>query len=387
MGNNRWLLITLLNSVLIQASMYLSRPMITYRLLETNHSTFMVGIFGALYVLFPMLLAIPLGHWVNQFGESKFVFFGTALVIFCTLGLANSHSIVVLAIFDVALGTSIFLCMVGSQSYVSNKSSLSSYEKNFGYYTFSASLGQMLGPALGAIAAGSNGTLPRSTSSGFVAAALLSGLALLPILTWAKQKPTVSMSAKESRTGMSFKTVMANPGMKVAMYTSLSVSASIDVLTIFLPVFGRDKGFTSNQIASVLVIRALASMVSRFLLGKLTLKFGFQKLLLFSIVYSSISCAMAFFSTSSLYLLIVMLIAGFALGVGQPMTMVWVSKTSKEEERSFAISIRLAANRLGQFGMPALSGLVASALGVDSVFWVMAILIGASTPFVERKLK
>lgn len=383
MRNQRWLLITLVNSVLIQASMYLSRPMITYRLLEFHQGSFMVGLYGALYVLFPMLLAIPLGHWVNQFGEAKFVVIGTLAVILSTLGLAASHSLLLLAFFVLALGTSIFFCMVGSQALVSNKSPHDSYEKNFGYYTFSASSGQMIGPAIGTMAAGTIGTLPRSTTSGFTAAAILAIIALVPIVGWFREKPTISMSARESRSGMSFGAIMANPGMKVAMFTSLAISSSIDVLTVFLPVFGRDKGFSSNAIALVLVTRAFASMTSRFLLGRLTKSIGFHRLLLSSIVLSSLCCALAFFAHKVTELLILMLVAGFMLGVGQPMTMAWVSRSSKDEERSFTISIRLASNRLGQFGMPAIAGIVAGSLGVDSVFLVIAGVIGVSSPFVR----
>lgn len=384
MKSNKWLLITLVNSVLIQASMYLSRPMITYRLLEMHKGNFLVGLFGAMYVLFPLLLAVPLGHWVNQFGEAKFVFIGSLLVVIFTVGLAYSHSLVPLALCVLALGTSVFFCMVGSQAFVSNMSPLESYEKNFGYYTFSASLGQMLGPAIGTLAAGSSGLLPKSTTSGFVAAAILAATSLLPILNWFRRKPTKPMSAKESRNGMSFATIMSNPGMKVAMFTSLAISSSIDVLTVFLPVFGRDNHFTSRAIATVLVARAFASMLSRFFLGRMTKKFGFHKLLFGSIFFSSLSCLLAFFAHSVLFLLLVILIAGFALGVGQPMTMAWVSRISKEEERSFTISVRLASNRLGQFGLPAVTGLIAGNLGAGSVFWVIAGLVGISGPFVRK---
>ncbi len=381
-----WIFLALVNSVLIQASTYLSRPMISYRLLELHSNNLFIGFYGALYVLFPLLLAIPLGHWVNHHGEGRFVFFGTVMAIVSTLGLMVSHSVAPLGLFVIALGSSQFLCMVGSQSMVSNRSPNSNFEKYFGYYTFSASLGQVIGPAIGSASSGSAGLLPKSTSHGFLAAAILAGIALIPVLSWVAMKPTVAMTAKESRSGMSFTSVMSNPGMKTAMYTSLVISSSMDVFTVFLPVFGKDKGFTSTAVAGALVARATASMISRFFLGFFTKRVGYQRLLLGSIALSCVACAIATFSSTVLFLTVVMFVAGFTLGVGQPMTMAWVSRKSPENERSFAISIRLAGNRLGQFMMPVIAGVVAGPLGAGAVFLVIAGLVGTTAPLVKKSL-
>jgi hypothetical protein len=68
-----WVVATLLNSVAIQASTYLSRPMITYKLLSLHANSFVVGSFGALYALFQLIVAIPLGRWINHLGEGRFI--------------------------------------------------------------------------------------------------------------------------------------------------------------------------------------------------------------------------------------------------------------------------------------------------------------------------
>ena len=360
--------------------------MITYRLLELHANNFLIGSFGALYALFPLILAIPLGHWVNQFGEGRFVVIGTACIVLSTLGLMSAHSVAVMVFFVIALGTSQFFCMVGAQAMVGNRSPGGNYEKYFGYYTFSAAFGQMIGPAIGSAASGSAGLLPKSTSHGFLAAAILAGIALIPILPWIAMKPTIAMSAKDSKAGINFRSVMANPGMKVAMFTSLSIASSIDVLVVFLPVFGKERGMTSTSIGTVLVIRAAASMISRFFLGPMTRIIGYQRLLLISIGLSAATCFIAAFSRTPLQLSLVIALAGLALGVGQPMTMAWVSRRSSEQERSFAISIRLASNRLGQFGLPVIAGVLAAPLGAPAVFFVLAAFIGSTAPLVKKNL-
>jgi MFS family permease len=67
----------------------------------------------------------------------------------------------------------------------------------------------------------------------------------------------------------------------------------------------------------------------------------------------------------------ILAVAGFAMGIGQPMTMAWVSRISPAHMRGLAISIRLTANRFGQVVAPAAAGLIAGA-GVSGVFWMLA---------------
>lgn len=380
----RWLVLALLNSVAIQASTYLARPMISYKLLELHASNFLVGSFGALYALFPLLLAIQLGRWINQFGEGRFIAFGTAVICGSTFALGNTHSKIVMVILVALLGSAQLLCMAGAQALFANRSPRSNYESYFGYYTFSAALGQLVGPLIGASVSGSGGVLPHSTSRAFYASAVIALVGLIPLVAGAPMKPTIEFSAKNSRESASLTRLLTNPGMLVAMYASLAVSSTVDVLVVFLPVFGKERGFSSGAIGIILAIRAASSMLSRVNLGKLTAWVGYFRLLVGSIAVSSIACIVAIFSRSPIFLGIVILIAGFSLGVGQPMTMAWVSRISRDDERSFAISIRLAGNRLGQFMLPALAGLISGVFGVGAVFIALALLMSSSTPSILR---
>jgi MFS family permease len=344
----------------------------------------MVGAFGALYALFPLILAIPLGRWINQFGEGRFMLFGTGAISLSTLLIATARNQWEMVLLVASLGTAQLLCMAGAQALFANRTPRHQYENFFGYYTFSAALGQLIGPLVGAAVSGSSGVLPKSTSAAFVAASIIAALGILPLFFGMSFKPTFDVTAKDSRQATSLGSLLENPGMRVAMYASLTVSSTVDVLVVFLPVFGRDKGFSSGAIGIILALRATASMLSRVNLGKLTEIFGYHRLLGGSILISSTACIFAIFSTSPHFLGVVIVIAGFSLGMGQPMTMAWVSRISRDHERSFAISIRLAGNRLGQFILPALAGLISGALGVGSVFVALALLMSSSTPFIHR---
>lgn len=387
MQSKSWMVTTLFNSVAIQASTYLARPMISYKLLELHSSSFTIGAFGALYALFPLILAIPLGRWINQLGEGRFIAIGTSAIVLSTWLLGISQSRIAMVFLVASLGTAQLLCMAGAQALFANRTPRGSYENYFGYYTFSAALGQLVGPLIGASVSGSGGILPKSTSHAFFASALIASLGIIPLLIKMPMRPTFDLSAKSSRESASLIRLLSNPGMLTAMFASLAVSSTVDVLVVFLPVFGKEKGFTSGAIGIILALRAASSMLSRVNLGKLTKVVGYYKLLIGSIIASSFACILAIFSTSPVMLGAIILFAGFSLGMGQPMTMAWVSRISRDDERSFAISIRLAGNRLGQFLLPALAGLISGIFGAGAVFVALALLMSSTTPAILKKAK
>ncbi|MFZ9879767.1 MAG: MFS transporter, partial [Candidatus Nanopelagicaceae bacterium] len=59
--NQRWLWSLLINVALAQASIYVMRPMITYRALENGASTYEIGLIAAVYALTPLVVAVSMG--------------------------------------------------------------------------------------------------------------------------------------------------------------------------------------------------------------------------------------------------------------------------------------------------------------------------------------
>src|SRR3712207_9213752 len=79
-----------------------------------------------------------------------------------------------LVLGSVVLGTGHLLSVVGQQAAVANTAGPGRFDTAFGYYTFAASLGQAIGPALITLVGGS-GSLPR-TQPIFLTATVLGAL-------------------------------------------------------------------------------------------------------------------------------------------------------------------------------------------------------------------
>jgi MFS family permease len=372
-----WARPLLLSSTLTQATIYVLRPMITYRAIELDANTVQIGVVAALYALFPVLLALQFGSWVGKIGEGKLIIAGTLSLAATAFALIFANSVVTLAIATAFAGVSHLACMVGGQSMVALRAPRENYDKYFGYYTFSASLGHLVGPLVAALVAGSDGTLPKSTSSAFLLGFVLCVIALAPVIKWWRDKPSVAAKTDEG-TYTAALSLMKKPGIFAAIYVSLAISSVADVLVVFLPLFGTENNFSPYAIGIILAIRAATTMISRFFLGRLSNRFSTYQLLMVSTFISILACAAMAFAKTPFTLGAIVFIAGFSLGVGQPLTMSLVSQKTAANERALAVSARLMGNRFGQFLVPAGAGAIAASAGAGGVFIALSILLATS---------
>jgi MFS family permease len=79
-----WLWALLINVAFAQASIYVMRPMITYRAIENGASGFEIGLIASIYALLPLIVAVPMGRWVGRLGELPLLIAGS--VSFILLG-------------------------------------------------------------------------------------------------------------------------------------------------------------------------------------------------------------------------------------------------------------------------------------------------------------
>ena len=372
-----WAKRLLISSTFTQATMYVVRPFITYRAIEIDAGATAIGLIGAIYALFPVLLALKFGSWVGKYGEGKFLVVGTFSLIASSSALIFSHDIYSLAAATAFAGLAHLGLMVGGQTMVALRAPKSDYNKLFGYYTFSASLGQMMGPVIAGLLAGSlaNG-MPKNSSNAFIFAIALSTLALFPTFSWRKALPTVAAAEEQSNTWAAAKSMLSRREISLAVFISLAISTTGDLLVIFLPLLGTERNIDPALIGLILSLRALGSMISRFSLGFVSKRISDRNLLLSTTTIAAAALAVMVYTNSPTLLGALVFISGVMLGFGQPLTMAVISHRTKADERALAISARLTGNRLGQFVLPIIAGLLTSAAGAGAAFWAMAALLG-----------
>ena len=365
----------LLSSAITQGAIYVIRPMMIYRAIELDASASIIGFIAAMYALFPVLLALSFGRLVGWIGEGRFVIIGTFFIGVSAVALILADSLIVVSLGAALSGLAHLACMVGGQTMVALKSPTDKYDEHFGRYTFSASLGQMLGPILATLVAGSTGVIPESTSAAFALALALSALAMVTVISWRSDAPTVIAEHGDKGKFRAAGVLLKKPGMFAAIFTSLAISSTADILVVFLPLYGSEKQFSAFSIGVIISIRAATSMTSRYFLGSLSARFSTKQLLVVSNAISVVACVAMAFAPNPITLGVIVAIAGFSLGIGQPLTMSMVSQLTIPQERALAVSTRLTGNRLGQFIVPAGAGLLAAGSGTGAVFIGLSLLL------------
>ena len=382
-SNSRWLLLVLINSGFIQAGVYVVRPMITYRAVDLGADAALVGLVGSAFAVAPLIFAIVMGKWVDSGRAGTALVVGSLVALFVTLGLIFIETLPFLFIAMPLLGIGHLFAMLGGQTMIANRSADPKYERNFGLLTFYASVGHAVGPFFGGVLADRGGTQVDVNAALWLAIALFIGAVLSVIGLFPK---TDTLKGETDLNASAVRKVLSVKGYKSAIFVAGSSTAVVDVMLIFLPLLGRQLGFGSTEIGILLAIRAISSMGVRVVLGRINDRFGMKFILNAGALITLLgSIAIAF--VSDFYLLAaVIAITGFAMGIGQPATMAWVSRISDPKHRGLAISIRLTSNRLGQVVVPAIAGGLAFA-GLGSVFFLLAALQAASIAVTNRALK
>jgi len=374
-GGGRRLLGTLLvYSALTQVITFVLRPMTAYRAVELDVPTAGLGALTASFAVVPLLLAVPSGQATDRFGERRVMLVGAALLLLSAVVFTTERGGAGgLVVGSVVLGTGHLLSVVAQQAAVANTAGPGRFDTAFGHYTFAASLGQAAGPALITVLGGP-GALPESRPV-FLAATVLGAvlLGVTPLLRMPARTPSSTAAGPK---GMG--ALLRLPGLLRALTVSCVVLAAVDITLIYLPALGADRGLAAGSVGLLLTLRALASMISRFLLGRLVRLTGRRRLMIGSVTLSAIAMAAVPTPLPLPWTAGLVLLLGLGLGVGQPLTMSWLAEVAPPGSRGRAMSLRLTGNRLGQVLLPSAVGLLAAGFGAAGVLWATAGALAAA---------
>lgn len=136
---------------------------------------------------------------------------------------------------------------------------------------------------------------------------------------------------------------------------------------IYLPLFATERELSAATVGYLLALRGGAAVISRFFFGFLYRTLDRDKLLLLALVISGGAIALIPFISSLLLIGCLVFAAGFGLGVGAPLTLVWISGIIPAATMGSAVSLRLAINRVSQAALPVAVGVVGAGTGATGV--------------------
>jgi MFS family permease len=349
------------------------RPMVSYRALEQGASAGDLGILASSFALLAIAFALPLGQLADRIGGRVIGLVGACLICIAAATVPWAHGLVALSATQALLGLGQLAVVVSAQVYLAGHGPRAGRAGRFGTYTSMASLGRALGPAIAGLIAGR-----MSTDVVFLVAAVASVGVLVAAVGLPATRPAADAGSRESEYGQ-LKAAFGSKGMRAAMIGSIVVLAAGDLLTAYLPAYGIEHGLTHELIGIALAAIAVGEIASRLAMGSLVNRYGHARPMIICMVVAAITIPGLSLDLGPVGLVVLMVVVGAALGLCQPLSLMWVALSAPPSIRGLAMSLRLGANRLGQLVLPASIGAVAVQGGVAAIAWTVSgtLLLGA----------
>ncbi len=376
----RWLFWCLVTYAVNQTGMNLLRPMVSYRALDLGVDPASLGLLSASFAIAPLIVALRIGRWIDAIGERPFILAGTVVMGVAGLGLAAAGEAAWIFVLFALLGLGHLMITVAVQGMVARGSDERSYDARFAALTFTGSVGQLGGPIIAGLVAGQGS--PEETGRALMVGGLVELSAVLAILMIRSPAAERQVRGAVRAKGPSLASILRTPGVLRAIVVSTTVLSAIDIMVIYLPALGEERGWTASLVGLLLALRASASMLSRLALGPASRRFSRKSLLTWSMVVSAISLVAIPLAGPVPFMAVLMLTSGAGLGIGQPLSLSWIASLAAPGARATALSVRLMGNRVGQVALPVLAGTMALTAGAAGVLGVTGLVVGLSLALV-----
>jgi predicted MFS family arabinose efflux permease len=345
------------------------RVTVSYRTIELGLPVVWLGVISAGFAALPIVIAVPIGRFIDRGYDAHAVWLGSALVLLACAALwAAPISGAYLLAFTILLGAGHMFLMASQQLLVVRSATGPGRDVAFGHFMVAISLGQGLGPFIVGVMGG-GATVPATEPlfAGGVLTAIVCFLISLAI------RPAPRVKHVGTAAAVPVIALLRRPGMLAVMTASVVTVTASDLLLIYLPLLGAERGIDARDVGNLLLVRSIAALVARLFYGRLIYAVGRMPLTLGSTFLGAL--AFGIIAVPSLPVMYAASVAiGVGLGIAATLTLSGIVEVAPPEARGTAMTLRITGNRVGLLVMPFAAGLVATVTGVAGIL----VLIGAS---------
>ena len=357
-----------------QAVITIARVATTYRAVELDLSVIWLGVITAVYAVLPIVIGVPIGRFIDRGYDAATTWMGGGLLIVGCAGFVLFPNLAGILGATAILGTAHLLFVVSQQIQCTRcGTGPGAMERAIGNYMVANAAGQGVGPYIVALAGGSASVPP--TQFLFVlcigGAVLTAACALLTQSAGAHKLPV-------DRAKVPLRELLFAPGLTTVIVVSVVTVVAQDLIVVYLPLLGSDRGMSVDAVGTLLAIRAVASMLSRLLYARLHIAFGRIPLTLISTFVGAGAYVLLAFPLPMPLLSVAIAVVGFALSISITASIAGVLAIASGGAIGTANSLRTMASRVGQSIIPILASLVAAAIGTGSIFVIIGIGLAAS---------
>ena len=371
----RLLVPLLLHAVACQAILSMLRVTTSYRAVELGLSEAWLGIISATYAVLPIFLAVWIGRFVDRGHDALATWIGAWMVVGCCLGFRLSDATALdLMLYSALLGVGQLFLMVAHQVLCVRASSDDRRETVFGNYMVANALGQGIGPLVVGWLGGAARIPPTRFLFGVAVVAALISLVITIWITPSRQAKTKGARAEITPVPELLRT----PGLPTLLIASIIIVTSQDLVVIYLPLLGTERGIDVGHIGMLLMLRAAVSMVSRVFYAPMIRAVGRVPLTVFTMLAAACAYVVIAAPVPLAAMYVAVVVIGFGLGIAATLSISNVVDIVPPSARAIAVSLRITGNRIGQVAMPFTAGVIAAAAGAGGIFAVVALSLAAA---------
>jgi MFS family permease len=349
--------------------------------LSLHASALTVGILIALFSLFPVLFAVPMGRIIDRIGIVRPVVLGAAaMTLGCMLpGLIGGLPVLYLA--TLLIGTGFMVIQVAAQHTVGAMSSNETRSTNFSWLALGFSISGFCGPVVaGFIIDHASFRISFMAFCLFALAAF--GIGLFGRL--GRIHTPIPVTRDERHAG-GMLDLLREPEMRRIYLVGTLLSSAWDLFTFVLPIHGTRSGFSASTIGLILGCFSVATFVVRLAMPWIARHRSEWQVLTFALTLAAVCYALFPFTHQPLSMMIVAAILGLAVGASQPNMLALLHHASPPGRAAEAVGVRVMIGNACQVALPLAFGGAGTALGLSVVFWIMSAMIGAGVPLAWRK--
>lgn len=357
-----------LTTMMHSTALYASRPFISLLASANGADSLQIGYITAAYSVVQAGFALVISGVLDRRGFRPTVLFGSALFALACAGLACSVYLWQIAASTMLMGLAHGLVLLSGQYAMTGIGDEAVRDRWVGYYIFANSVGFFIGPTIGGFLMDSFGY-----GRGFLGASAISLLGACAALAC----PNYRSGRTQDRSGLA--SLLLDRDILRNIAVSGAVFFAVDIINIYLPLYGAECGLSAAAVGMVLSANGIAQMSIRPFLGALVQRLTKYRAFMVCMIAGGTGLALLGVARGFWPLMAVSVFVGLTVGLANPLTLLTVADVATPETRSRVLALRVMFNYVGQTASPIAFGALASVLGLWPVFWCSgAMLIACS---------
>ena len=334
-----------------------------------------VGLTSSLFAFSALFLKLISAPVIDTFNKKLILVGAIGILCVALFGYSISHSIPVLMFFCLLQGCGQAFTATCILALVADSLPVEKLGTGIAMFSLSQVISQAVAPAVG---------LNIAEAVGYNRAFFIGACILMLSMLIATRLKVKHVRTKKLK--ISLNNAFAKEAILPAIIIFLMSMAAF-VVSSFLIIYAGEVGVGSKQIGYFFTVTAVTLLVTRPLIGRLTEKYGYVKILVPSMIAFAASYFIISISTNIWYFLVAAVVNSFGFGACMPAMQALCIKSVSKERRGAGSSTNYIASDIGVLTGPVIAGVVIQAVGYTNMWRIMTIpiILGIVILIVFRK--